>query len=43
MTIGERSGAYLLSLRDGPDLQKVRQTEPEKVAGLITGALESAR
>lgn len=43
VTIGGRSGAYLLSLRDGPDLQKIRQTEPEKAADLIARALGPAR
>ncbi|GHE38589.1 hypothetical protein GCM10017673_46200 [Streptosporangium violaceochromogenes] len=43
VTVGERSGVYLLALRDGPGLQKVRQGEPEKVAGLIAGALGAAQ
>ncbi|MGW4423812.1 hypothetical protein [Streptosporangium sp. NPDC004631] len=43
VTIGVRSGAYLLSLRNGPDLQKVARAEPEKVASLIAGALGVAR
>ena len=43
MTIGGRSGAYLLSLRNGPGLQKVGRAEPEKVVSLIAGALGAAR
>lgn len=43
VTVGEREGDYLLSLRNGQGQQKVGQAEPEKVAGLITEALRAAR
>ncbi|GHH68481.1 hypothetical protein GCM10017673_17380 [Streptosporangium violaceochromogenes] len=43
VTIEERSGAYRLSLRDGPDLQAVGPSEPERAAGPIAGALGAAR
>ncbi|MEV4753269.1 hypothetical protein ACFPKZ_13385 [Streptosporangium amethystogenes subsp. fukuiense] len=36
VTMGARSGCYLVSLRDGPDLQTVR--EPQQVANLILTA-----
>ncbi|GAA4235325.1 hypothetical protein FHR32_006740 [Streptosporangium album] len=35
VTVGPRSGHYLVSLRNGPDLQKVRSDRPEKVVDLI--------
>ncbi|MEV0422567.1 hypothetical protein [Streptosporangium canum] len=35
MTVGPRSGYYLVSLRNGSDLQKVRGEHPEKVVDLI--------
>lgn len=36
VTMGPRSGFYLVSLRAGPGLQKVGREHPEKVADLIT-------
>lgn len=38
VTVGLRSGCYLVSLRNGPDLQTVRREHPEKVANLILTA-----
>ncbi|MET8340271.1 hypothetical protein [Streptosporangium canum] len=35
VTVGPRSGCYLVSLRNGSDLQKVRGEQPEKVVDLI--------
>ncbi|MFI6800744.1 hypothetical protein [Streptosporangium canum] len=35
VTVGPRSGYYLVSLRNGSDLQKVRGEYPEKVVDLI--------
>ncbi|WP_440104706.1 hypothetical protein [Streptosporangium sp. H16] len=38
VTVGLRSGCYLVSMRNGPDLQTVRRENPEKVANLILTA-----
>ncbi|WP_433363065.1 hypothetical protein [Streptosporangium sp. CA-115845] len=38
VTVGARSGSYLVSLRDGADLQAVRSEHPEKVVALIVAA-----
>ncbi|MGW2200192.1 hypothetical protein ACWCSH_48760 [Streptosporangium sp. NPDC001682] len=38
VTMGPRSGCYLVSIRNGPDLQTVRQGQPEKVVDLIVAA-----
>ncbi|MER6173061.1 hypothetical protein [Streptosporangium sp. NPDC001681] len=35
VTIGPRSGCYLVSVRDGPDLQAFRQEQPQNVVHLI--------
>jgi hypothetical protein len=41
VTVGPRSGCYLVSLRNGPNLQTVR--EPQQVADLILGARPGGR
>ncbi|MEV0758231.1 hypothetical protein [Streptosporangium sp. NPDC050280] len=38
VTVGSRSGCYLVSIRNGPDLQAVGQEQPEKVVDLILAA-----
>ncbi|MEV6863105.1 hypothetical protein AB0M44_19145 [Streptosporangium subroseum] len=38
VTMGPRSGCYLVSFRDGPDLQTVRSEHPELVVDLILSA-----
>ncbi|MFI6452995.1 hypothetical protein ACIBF6_15700 [Streptosporangium amethystogenes] len=38
MTVGPRSGCYLVSLRGGSDLQAVRSEHPERVVELILAA-----
>ncbi|WP_440073807.1 hypothetical protein [Streptosporangium sp. OZ121] len=38
VTMGPRSGCYLVSIRNGADLQTVRQEHPEKVVDLILAA-----
>jgi hypothetical protein len=38
VTMGARSGSYLVSLRNGSDLQAVRSEHPEKVVDLILAA-----
>ncbi|MEV6866289.1 hypothetical protein AB0M44_35505 [Streptosporangium subroseum] len=40
VTMGLRSGCYLVSIRNGPDLQAVRPEQPEKVVALILAARE---
>ncbi|WP_449066675.1 hypothetical protein [Planomonospora algeriensis] len=39
VTMGPRSGCYLVSLRNGPDLETVRSEQPERVADLIATAM----
>ncbi|GAA4192038.1 hypothetical protein GCM10022252_32810 [Streptosporangium oxazolinicum] len=41
VTMGPRSGSYLLSLRDGSDLLAVRSEHPEQVVALIVAARRS--
>lgn len=41
VTMGSRSGCYLVSIRNGPDLQTVGQEQPEKVVDLILAARET--
>ncbi|MEV6861253.1 hypothetical protein AB0M44_09645 [Streptosporangium subroseum] len=38
MTMGERSGCYLVSMRDGRDIETVPAEKPERVANLILAA-----
>ncbi|GAA2867516.1 hypothetical protein GCM10010517_27120 [Streptosporangium fragile] len=38
VTVGPRSGCYLVSLRNGPDLQAVKREHPEQVVELILAA-----
>ncbi|MDP9848662.1 hypothetical protein [Streptosporangium lutulentum] len=38
VTMGPRSGCYLVSLRNGSDPQTVRRERPERVANLICAA-----
>ncbi|GAA4192822.1 hypothetical protein GCM10022252_34840 [Streptosporangium oxazolinicum] len=38
VTMGPRSGCYLVSFRNGADLRTVRQEQPEKVVDLILAA-----
>ncbi|WP_440069777.1 hypothetical protein [Streptosporangium sp. OZ121] len=38
VTMGPRSGSYLVSLRDSSDLQAVRSEHPEQVVALIVAA-----
>ncbi|MEU3168734.1 hypothetical protein [Streptosporangium sp. NPDC006930] len=38
VTVGARSGSYLVSLRDGAGLQAVRSEHPEQVVALIVAA-----
>ncbi|WP_440104572.1 hypothetical protein [Streptosporangium sp. H16] len=41
VTVGSRSGCYLVSIRNGPDLQTVGREHPEKVVDLILAARRS--
>ncbi|WP_433374395.1 hypothetical protein [Streptosporangium sp. CA-115845] len=43
VTVGPRSGCYLVSLRNGSDLQTVRSEHPEQVVELILAARPDAR
>ncbi|WP_326645276.1 hypothetical protein OG884_12670 [Streptosporangium sp. NBC_01755] len=43
VSIGTRSGCYLVSLRNGPGLQTVRREQPEKVVNLVLGAQPGGR
>lgn len=43
VTVGPRSGCYLVSIPNGPDLQTVRSGHPEKVANLILAAQPGER
>ncbi|MFF3444594.1 hypothetical protein [Streptosporangium sp. NPDC002721] len=40
VTVGPRSGCYLVSIRNGPELEAVGQEQPEKVVDLILAARE---
>ncbi|MGJ6970036.1 hypothetical protein ACSDR0_50095 [Streptosporangium sp. G11] len=41
VTVGPRSGCYLVSIRNGSDLQAVGQGQPEKVVDLILAVRET--
>ncbi|MEU4540056.1 hypothetical protein AB0G15_34970 [Streptosporangium sp. NPDC023825] len=41
VTMGPRSGSYLVSLRDGSGPQPVRSEHPEQVVALIVAAREA--
>jgi hypothetical protein len=43
VTVGPRSGCYLVSLRGGSDLPAVRRAHPERVVELILAAGSDAR
>jgi hypothetical protein len=38
VTVGSRSGCYLVSMRDGRDIETVPSAAPEKVANLVLSA-----
>ncbi|MFJ2031560.1 hypothetical protein [Streptosporangium sp. NPDC087985] len=43
VTMGPRSGCYLVSIPNGPDLQAVRSGHPEKVVNLVLAAQPGGR
>lgn len=43
VTVGQRSGSYMLAVRGGPALQTVRSEHPEQVVALIIAARSGER